>query len=680
MPFLNKELLSKIFPKYIPLFEQINNNVFFKNLISQNSKNCISLPRKTKHDYFQSINDEILKNESIDYLEFGVYEGNTILDWSEINKNPNSRFFGFDKFPSKYPIPETDDKRITFVKGLFHETLNNFIKDFTPNSRIVIFINLNKYPEALFCLTQLDTILSHGSLVMFDQFGNLQGEFLAFYNYIKSYKRNFSFICQTENWRKATVELHERKSMVKPSEKLKNLKIDDTSNITVGKKKANVIFLLIDDFRADKCYGSKRTSITPNLELLIENGVYFDQAISSADGTFASMGSIFTSQYPFKTGITWAQNHSKAKKHFENLKIYGYNVYVTAPNYNFFETITKNYPEKNITIHDPQMGLFDGVGDLIIKRLQSMKMQKPWFYYIHVMDLHLQRITSDKFNQPEYGKTEYERKVSSVDYWIGKIVEEVNFDDTMIIIASDHGEYVLDNMMRPDYIPGIQKGLRNAKKFTPKFMESIGLKGFVLLRSILTPMRKAQFKKTLNPSKLRSTFKRGKDYLYDEAIHIPLIFVGAGINQHKIISDQVRHVDIFPTISEMIGIPINKKSSNGRSLLPLMNDELLDELPALIESMPVLDKPVGDVIGVRTSNFKYFRSRSNPKEKVTLFDLKNDPTELNNIAELKLDIVNTMEKILSNEIQDTMEKNSVEELTEEKKLKAMQVLREMGYD
>ena len=30
-----------------------------------------------------------------DYLEFGVYEGGTIIDWPKINTNKNSRFFEY---------------------------------------------------------------------------------------------------------------------------------------------------------------------------------------------------------------------------------------------------------------------------------------------------------------------------------------------------------------------------------------------------------------------------------------------------------------------------------------------------------------------------------------------------------------------------------------------------------
>tara|TARA_B000000460_G_C21421286_1_gene350971 strand:- start:500 stop:733 length:234 start_codon:yes stop_codon:yes gene_type:complete len=35
--------------------------------------------------------------------------------------------------------------------------------------------------------------------------------------------------------------------------------------------KTNVLFLLIDGFRADKCFGDKKTSVTPNIDSLTKN-------------------------------------------------------------------------------------------------------------------------------------------------------------------------------------------------------------------------------------------------------------------------------------------------------------------------------------------------------------------------------------------------------------------------
>ena len=65
----------------------------------------------------------------------------------------------------------------------------------------------------------------------------------------------------------------------------------------------NILFLVFDSFRSDKFFGNNKTSKTPNLDLLLKNGTYFDQAISTADGTFLTMSSIFNGLYPFITGI-----------------------------------------------------------------------------------------------------------------------------------------------------------------------------------------------------------------------------------------------------------------------------------------------------------------------------------------------------------------------------------------
>ena len=728
MPILNRNLLSKIFPKSVGLFEQANNNVILQQYIKNKSAKCLTVPVGKKHDYFKFVNDEIIKNVAIDYLEFGVYEGGSIIDWPKINTNDNSRFFAFDKFPPKYPIPQIDDQRVCFVKGLFQDRLREFLQDFKPKNKLVIFINLDKNYDTLFCLSQLDSILNENCLIMFDQFSKLQGEVIGFHNYIKSFRRNFSFICQSMDWKRVTVELLPQDKFPKPSKKLESYEPSKNLESGVSKKKANVIFLLIDGLRLDKFSGKNRACHTPNIDMLVTKSVFFNSAISSADGTFTSMGSIFTSQYPHKTGITWANNHSKSRKIFENLKLSGYELHATIPNYDFFRTLSKSFKEENCDLFNAKIsGLSDNVGEIILKHLNKMK--SPWFYYIHVMDLHTSRPVSSNFNSKIYGDNEYERKLSLIDSWIGKILDNVDLENTFFIVTSDHGEYVLDNKMRPDFIPIIQQKslLQNDKSKSSKSLSDriitynheiqvlekkrnnlssdseidiinkkiseitekrnrelplswkVGSFGFKTSRKILANYRKKKFQKSLNSYEIRSTYKRGKNYLYDEAIRIPLLFFGAGIKQHKIISHLVRHVDIFPTIADICKFPINKKQMDGRSLLPLIHDDNLNEIPAIIETMPVLVKPAGDVIGLRTSNFKYFRSRENPLADVHLFDLINDPKEIKNIAQSNPRIVEEMELILGEE----RNKNEVkveEKLNDKRKSLALKTLKEMGYD
>ena len=66
--------------------------------------------------------------------------------------------------------------------------------------------------------------------------------------------------------------------------------------------KPNILFLVVDSFRADRFYGKEKSSFTPTLDKLRDNGVYFCQNISSADGTILSLNSIFNGVFPSVTG------------------------------------------------------------------------------------------------------------------------------------------------------------------------------------------------------------------------------------------------------------------------------------------------------------------------------------------------------------------------------------------
>jgi len=138
--------------------------------------------------------------------------------------------------------------------------------------------------------------------------------------------------------------------------------------------------------------------------------------------------------------------------------------------------------------------------------------------------------------------------------------------------------------------------------------------------------------------------------VYDDRYLVPLLFGGYGIKSGDIIQHQVRTIDIFPTIFEIIKIS-NDMQVDGKNLLPLINGFSLDEFPAYMENFSNWVKPKNKTIpqvGIRYNNFKYFRSRDNVEKQICLFDLQNDPFEVNNIAQENPEKVIEMEKILSN--------------------------------
>jgi len=442
--------------------------------------------------------------------------------------------------------------------------------------------------------------------------------------------------------------------------------------------KPNILFIVIDSLRADYCNGEKKTSRTPNIDFLIKNGAYFKQAISSIDGTFGSLGCIFTAKYPFKNNITWSKNHNKTLEFFKNIKSHGYSEYLAAPANPFFKTISEDFDGKDLTSNVSYLGLWEGIGELILSRLDNGNMQSPWIYYTHIMDLHTLKPLPEEFNIPKYGKTEYDRRISLIDDWLGKFLKKIDLSKTLVILTADHGEFVHELDMHPEYVPTLQKFFKNGQKITPGFLTPAGIKIFESIRNRIKKRRMAKHEKSLSAEELRTLTERGHGILFDEVLRIPLIFSGCGINRHSVITQQVRHIDILPTVESVVGKFHNGKT-DGRSLMPLINGESMDDLPTYIESVPKLDDLAGDTIGIRTSKYKYCRSRKNPKENVILFDLESDPSETTNLASQYPSIISEMEQSLSGITNVVENDENDDELSEQEYTKTKNELKKLGY-
>ena len=98
--------------------------------------------------------------------------------------------------------------------------------------------------------------------------------------------------------------------------------------------KPNILFIVIDSLRADKCYGDKKTSVTPNIDSLIKNGTYFSQTITHGQITIPCMSSILTGLYPFES---MSQNddifiiNPEVEAYIDNFENFGYNTHAIVP-------------------------------------------------------------------------------------------------------------------------------------------------------------------------------------------------------------------------------------------------------------------------------------------------------------------------------------------------------------
>ena len=447
----------------------------------------------------------------------------------------------------------------------------------------------------------------------------------------------------------------------------------------------NIIFFLIDGLRADQCFGKDRTSFTPNIDSLIHKGTYFEQAISSTDGTITSLNTIFSSNFQSSNAARYKKIVLNENNLIDILKKNGYHVYGIVPNLASFNPLQECFENENnsydwLKHNIPSKTLPTGLAEKIIQLLESKK-QEPCFYYFHIFDLHPLRegrkpIGIENFDNEKFGSSLYERTVSAIDFWLGKILEHIDMND-IIILTADHGERIPYGGLRGvDFEPKLENAIDFGKKILPKSTHKIG-------GQFLSNIRHLVGKRKLNKSnkKLTNYQKRSRDpyftlSLFDEMIHVPLLFVGDLIKP-EIIPKQVRHVDIFPTICELLDVPVDVKIS-GKSLVSLANEGSQEENINYLHTMPYEKRSSLDMVGLRTDEYKYFRAARNPKENVNLYELSNDPYENNNIAQTQNQLVTYLEKKILELEKDSLSE-SYDEISDEEMQRISSELKRLGY-
>ena len=172
------------------------------------------------------------KDNEILYLEFGVWKGKSIDFASKNNNNPNSLFFGFDSFyglPENWTkthpkgrlnvdgnIPDIDDSRVTFVKGLFNDTLDDFLPKLenlinqNPHRQLIINMDADLFSSTAYVLTKLEKMIVSGTIIRFDEFGETSenSEFLAFRNFVRTYEKTFEILIADNWYRHVTLQIN----------------------------------------------------------------------------------------------------------------------------------------------------------------------------------------------------------------------------------------------------------------------------------------------------------------------------------------------------------------------------------------------------------------------------------------------------------------------------------------
>jgi len=348
-------------------------------------------------------------------------------------------------------------------------------------------------------------------------------------------------------------------------------------------EKKNVVVVSLDTLRFDHlgCYGYERP-VSPNLDIMADQGLLFRRAYSHAPFTLPSHASLFTSLYPSvhcaddpkstvlpegvpllaeilaRSGMATASFNGGCLVSHEFGFHRGFDLYceVDPLGDRFLDGITPNMNR-----------LADGSKGSLDRAFSWMEetRDRPFFLFLHTFMVHdympppemldklgvrhprgleqgeetWERIKKEYFRgdglspeELEWCVDTYDAAVMTADEMVGRLLRELKaldlMNDTLVIVTSDHGEEFMDH-----------GGLLHCWT------------------------------------------------VYEELIRVPLLMHVPGIKGGSEVETRVNQVDIVPTVLDWLGMDPGGFRFQGRSMLPAFRGERIQERPVYSEvNMP----------------------------------------------------------------------------------------------
>jgi O-methyltransferase len=189
--------------------EKLLKNDFYRPFRNYEDRECT---------YQYIINEFNHNSKKIMYLEFGVAGGNSFNKFVSLNDNSGSRFYGFDTFEGlpedwggffkkgdmSHDVPNLEDSRAKYIKGLFQDSLVPFLdahRDEIKQAEVrIIHMDADLYSATIFSLSQLYPFLKAGDIILFDEYNVPLHEFKAFKEFTENFYIKFKPITAVNNY------------------------------------------------------------------------------------------------------------------------------------------------------------------------------------------------------------------------------------------------------------------------------------------------------------------------------------------------------------------------------------------------------------------------------------------------------------------------------------------------
>jgi hypothetical protein len=181
---------------------------------------------ETRDEMFGHVMDLVGRDTAITYLEFGVFEGESIRTMAGLNGHRASSFVGFDTFsglPEDWvefnriverktfdtggATPQIDDDRVRFETGLFQDTLPGYLERHDAAPPLVIHNDSDLYSSTMYVLTAANQVVVPGTIVIFDEFYSVMHEFRALEDWCAAYRRSYEVVAATRNHGKIAIRI-----------------------------------------------------------------------------------------------------------------------------------------------------------------------------------------------------------------------------------------------------------------------------------------------------------------------------------------------------------------------------------------------------------------------------------------------------------------------------------------
>jgi len=346
-----------------------------------------------------------------------------------------------------------------------------------------------------------------------------------------------------------------------------------------------ILFVTLDTTRADRlgAYGHARAK-TANLDAFAADSVLFREAMSPVPVTLPSHSTMFTGTYPPRHGVRYNgmfELPPAAHTLAEMLAEAGWRTGAVPASFpvhlgtgieqGFADYLDLPEPSAGSGVEDNERKA-DAVADLGIAWLNDRLEEpdaKPFFLWLHFFDAHYPYEPPFPYSAT-FRDHPYDGEIAFMDAQVGRVFEFLRergvWDDTIVVVAGDHGEGLYDHGE-----------------------------------------------------------KMHANLVYQSTLHVPLMIRAPGRDRGVEISEPVSLADLTPTLLDLLGRDV-PAGLDGVSLRGALDGREPERRPLYFESLAgALVYGWHPLEGVRRGPWKWTRS-SEPE----LFDLETDPGERTN--------------------------------------------------